>query len=197
MKSRTLVFLVLVLALLLGEGQDVLAQGGRATRVRRSGTLPATCDAAKGEIFFKTTAPIGIHQCIATDTWERMFDSSLEGSFSISILDPTTSETNKIQIKFPVNVTLQVISGSALPASSTVSINFDERAEATPNASGTDVLSAALVLDDNNQDSCSSDCDVNTITNGTIAANAPLNLQITAVSGAPTAARIYGYYTID
>ena len=208
LKAKILLAILLVLGVAvldyevyLGERAGLEA-AGRATRIRSGSALPSNCDPAKGHIFFKTSAPIGVCNCVATDTWSCVLDRTLEIPFNITILDPTTGETNKAQLSFPNNVTIVEIGGSTLPTSSTVTINFDERATATPNTAGTNVLSAGLVLDDNTQTSCASGapsapCDVNTITNGTIAANAPLNLQITAVSGSPTATRIRGYYKID
>lgn len=42
---------------------------GTSTIVRHGSTLPATCSSTAGEIFFKTSAPIGLHQCTSANTW--------------------------------------------------------------------------------------------------------------------------------
>lgn len=175
----------------LGE-EPGLEAAGRATRVRSGATLPTNCDPAKGHIFFKTTSPIGLHHCLTTDTWTEV-DSGGGGAggLSFNVVQPTTGDTDKIHHKFSVAATITEISCSTDVTSSTVSINFDERVESTPNVAGTNVLSADLVCDTNTQSSCSSGCDVNTITNGSIAADAPLNLQINATSGAPGVVRIH------
>jgi hypothetical protein len=101
---------------------------------------------------------------------------------SIDIFDPTTADTNKIQFYWPAAVTLQRIACSADTGS--VSINFDERGEATPNTAGTNTLASALVCDTDSQTTTS-------FSDSTQAADVPINLQITATSGTPTAVRIH------
>jgi len=103
-------------------------------------------------------------------------------SKSIAIFDPTTADTNKIQFYWPAAVTLQRIACSV--DTGTVSINFDERAEATPNTFGTNALSAALVCDTDSQTTTS-------FSDSAHAADVPINLQITATSGTPTIVRIH------
>jgi hypothetical protein len=107
---------------------------------------------------------------------------------SIVIFDPTTSDTNRVQHKFPSAVTLTRLSCST--NTGTASINFDERAEATPNTAGSNVLSAALVCDTDSQAT-------NTFSDAAIAASAPLNLQITATSGTPGVVRIHLEFRAD
>ncbi|MBI1941544.1 MAG: hypothetical protein HYS33_08575, partial [Acidobacteria bacterium] len=101
---------------------------------------------------------------------------------SIVIFEPTTSDTNKIQLYWPAAVTLQRIACSA--DTGTVSINFDERAEATPNTAGTNTLASALVCDTDSQVTTS-------FSDSGIAVDVPYNLQITATSGTPTVVRIH------
>src|SRR4051812_39004109 len=40
-----------------------------ASQIIYGPTLPATCSASLGQIFYKTTATIGGYQCLTTDTW--------------------------------------------------------------------------------------------------------------------------------
>ena len=115
---------------------------------------------------------------------------------SITILDPTTGETNQVQWYWPAAVTLNRIACST-DAATSVTINFDERAEATPNTAGVNTLSANLVCDTNSQTSCAAGCDVNTISDSGIAADVPHNLQIISVSGTVGAVRIHLRGTIN
>jgi len=107
---------------------------------------------------------------------------------SIVIFDPTTSDTNRVQHKFPSAVTLTRLSCST--NTGTASINFDERGETTPNTAGTNVLSSALVCDTDSQIT-------STFSDASVAANAPLNLQITAASGTPGVVRIHLEFRVD
>ncbi len=101
---------------------------------------------------------------------------------SINIDAPSTVDTNKYHMVFGSAVTIARIWCST--DTGTVSINFDERAEATPNTAGTDVLGSALVCDSDTQATT-------TFSNASIAARVPLNLQITATASSPTIVRIH------
>jgi len=68
---------------------------------------------------------------------------------SIDIFTPTTADTNKIQFYWPAAVTLQRVACSV--DTGTATIQFDERAEATPNTAGTDALTSALACDTDSQ----------------------------------------------
>lgn len=119
------------------------------------------------------------------DTTNNQMDADAElyeQIFSINIPGVTTSDTNKIQHKFSHPITIARVSCST--DTGTVTIQLDERAEATPNTAGTDVLSSALVCDDNTEATTS-------FGNASIAADVPLNLQITATSGTPGVVRIH------
>ena len=107
---------------------------------------------------------------------------------TINIFDPTTGDTNQVQIYWPAAVTMARIVCSV--DTGTVSINFDERAEATPNTAGTDTLATALVCDTDSQSTAS-------FSDSGIAADVPHNLQITATSGSPTVVRIHAKATIN
>lgn len=104
---------------------------------------------------------------------------------SITILTPTTGDTNKVQITFDNAVTILRVWGST--DTGTCTIQFDERAEATPNTAGTDVLTSALVLDATSEATTS-------FANATIAQYVPMNLQITATASTPGVARIHVAY---
>lgn len=106
---------------------------------------------------------------------------------AINLLSPTTAETNLVQKKFPVAVTLTRISCSVDSGTSVV-IQFDERNEATPNVAGIDVLTSNLTCDTTNGGITTS------FSNAGIAANAPLNLQIISSTGNPNIVRIHVEY---
>ncbi len=107
---------------------------------------------------------------------------------SFALLDPTTSETNLIQLKLAQAATLLRVSCST--NTGTASIQFDERVESTPNSAGTNMLTATLV--------CDSDTEVTTsFSNATIDATDPMNLQITATASSPGVLRVHIDYEYD
>jgi hypothetical protein len=116
------------------------------------------------------------------------------GTKSIWIDTPVVADSGRIQFMFPVAVTITRVACSTKLATSTVDLNMEERAAATPDTAGTDVLSAELVCDTNQQTSCASGCDVNTITNGGIAARVPVAITPSAIANAPTDLRIFIEY---
>lgn len=109
-------------------------------------------------------------------------------SKNIYIDKPTTSDSNKVQLKFPTAVTITRVSCST--DIGTATIQFDERAEATPNTAGTNVMTSSLVCDSDSQATTS-------FSNATIAAEVPMNLQITATASSPTMLRIHEEHTKD
>jgi hypothetical protein len=82
---------------------------------------------------------------------------------SFNLFDPATGDSGKMQLQLPNASTITRI-GCSVNAATSATININKRAEATPDTSGTDVLSAGLVCDTNAQTSCASGCDVSTIT---------------------------------
>lgn len=66
--------LILLLGLVLSLPVGLFGQAGSYTTLRSGATLPAACN--PGGHFFKTTAPIGTHQCIATNTWAWILEAS-------------------------------------------------------------------------------------------------------------------------
>jgi len=107
---------------------------------------------------------------------------------SFSIITPTDTDDAFAQIYFNQAVTITEIICST--DTGTVTIQFDERAEATPNTGGTDVMTAQLVCDDNSQTTSGFD-------NATIAAKVPLNLDVDAVASTPGVVRGHVCYDID
>ena len=108
---------------------------------------------------------------------------------SIVVLDPTATETNLVQFIWPTAVTITRVDCSTNTGS--ITVNLDERVLTTPNTSGTNTLSAGLVCDTGNQSSCASGCDVNTISDSSIAAGVPYNLQLSSPSGTPGVVRVH------
>lgn len=100
---------------------------------------------------------------------------------SITIFSPLAADTNKIQIYWPAATTIQRIACST--DTGTLSINFDARAEATPNTAGTDTLASPLACDTNSEVTT-------TFQSATVAANVPYNLQISG-AGTPGVLRIH------
>jgi hypothetical protein len=72
----------------------------------------------------------------------------------------------------------------------TVTIQLDERVEATPNTAGVNSLTSSLVCDSNTEVTTS-------FADSGIAADVPHNLQITAVATSPTVVRIHVKATIN
>lgn len=109
-------------------------------------------------------------------------------SKSLTIQSPTTAVTNLVQWEFPSAITLTRVACSV--DTGTVTIQFDTRAESTPNTAGTNVLTSNL--------SCSTTTGTTTtFSSAGVSANAPLNLQIVSTSGTPGVVRIHFNYTIN
>jgi hypothetical protein len=107
---------------------------------------------------------------------------------SVCIAEPADTMDALVQMTFPTAVTITAVACST--DTGTADIQFDERAVATPNTAGTDVLSNALQCDNNAASTTA-------FANATIAADVPLSMDIDAVASTPTKLRIYVKYTID
>lgn len=103
---------------------------------------------------------------------------------------PVAGDSGRVQAMFPSAVTITRVACSTKLATSTVTLNFEERAAATPDTAGTAVLTSNLVCDTDEQAST-------TFTNAGIASRVPLALTIASVANAPTDVRVYVEYTID
>jgi len=105
-----------------------------------------------------------------------------------AITSPVTADSGKLQWKFATAITLTRVSCST--DTGTTTIQFDERVETTPNTAGTDVLSTSL--------DCDSDAQTTTsFSNATIAADAPLNMDIDSIVSTPGVVRIHIEYELD
>lgn len=109
-------------------------------------------------------------------------------TISWAIADPATADSGNIQNLFQYAVTITEVNCST--DTGTMTIQLDERVLTTPNTAGTDVMTAQLVCDNNNQQTT-------TFTNAAIAADALLSLDVDAVASTPTQGRIHVTYTID
>lgn len=197
MRKHLLLFLVLVGCLTLS-GQD---RPFGPTRLALPGatTLPAACT-ANIEVYIDTNAtPAGqqVYLCNSGGNGWNLIGDGFNNTFGFSFVlaDPADADDGDLQHKLGFAYT--VVRMSCSTDTGSVGINVDERAEATPNTAGTNVLSSSLVCDTNSQTSCASGCDVNTITNGTIDADDPMGLILAAPSGSPTVVRVHVEATKD
>lgn len=164
------------------------ASGATTTKPAKTGTTdPATC--AVGEFFVNTTTASNplTKQCVATNIWGTT--ASAARVQSLTVFDPVTGDSGRVQVMFPYPVTITSVSCSVKAATS-ATINLDERAFATPDTAGTAVLTSALACTTTGATS-------STFSNAGIAANVPLALLITAVSGTPDTLRVYVTYTVN
>lgn len=107
---------------------------------------------------------------------------------SWNISNPSTAESGDPQFTIPFAATVTRV-WCNITDSTSVTINLDERAEATPNTAGTAVLTSSLVCDTNGEVTT-------TFSNASIAQRVPVALTVSAVSGTPRALRVHVEYTI-
>ena len=165
------------------------ASGATASKPMPAGTsVPATC--AVGDHYFKTDATAGrnLYACTATNTMTQM-SGVRQQIKSITLFDPVTGDSGRVQIMFDEAVTITRVACSVKAATS-VTVNLDERAAATPDTAGTDVLSAGLACDTNEEVTTS-------FANAGIAARVPVALTISAVSGTPDTLRVHVSYIVN
>jgi hypothetical protein len=108
---------------------------------------------------------------------------------SIVISNATDTFDGVAQKSFSYPITITKIECST-NASASSTIQFDERAYATPNTGGTDVLTTALVCG-------AASASSSAFANAGIAAEAPLSLDIDTITGTVSALRIHIFYTVD
>ena len=166
----------------LATGPLSIAGGG-------TGTVSTLTGLVRGSASAMTAAELSGAVATSGSNATTLATKYVTGIKSATIDAPTTGDTNKVQWSFGQAITITRVVCS-VGAATSVTIQLDERAEATPNTAGTDVMSAALVCDVTSEATTS-------FANATIAARVPLNLQITAVSGTPGSVRIHVEYTID
>lgn len=95
---------------------------------------------------------------------------------------PTTGDDALLQHKFGEAVTITRVSASV--DAGTVTIQFDERVEGTPNTAGTDVLTAPLVASTTTASTTS-------FANAGIAADAVFNMDVDAITSTPGSLRVH------
>ncbi len=159
-----------------------IAKGGTGTGTTLTGLVRGSASAMTAAELSGAVVTSGSNATVLATKY-------LTGTKGAMLDAPVTGDTNKVQWIFPAAVTLTRVVCS-ISGTTSITIQLDERAEATPNTAGTDVMTSALVCDADSQATT-------TFTNATIAARVPLNLQITAASGTPTSLRVHLEFTID
>lgn len=135
--------------------------------------------ALEGSLFMRSTGQIYRKTGAGDTNWTEIGTARM---VSFIIEDPTAADLGLLQHKFATAVTILRVSAST--DQGTATIQFDERVEATPNTSGTDVLTSPLVADTNTEATTA-------FANAGIATDAVLSLDIDAVSGTPGVVRIH------
>ena len=107
--------------------------------------------------------------------------SGIPDTKNFSISGVTEDSDNLVQPQWDYDINITEVCGST--DTGTVTIQFDERGETTPNSAGTDVLTSNLVADNNQQ--CTTAFD-----NEGILATSVLNMIVVATSGSPTTLRV-------
>lgn len=103
-------------------------------------------------------------------------------SKDITIFDPVTGDSGRVQFRLPFAGTITSVA-CAVKAATSATINFDVRAIATPDTGGTAVLTSGLA--------CDVDSAVSTTFSSTaVAADVPVALTISVVSGTPDTLRV-------
>ena len=141
------------------------------------------------------TKPLGTRagaRFLETDTGVMFrFDGSVYTQVRITrkitfILEsPTAADLGLIQHKVGLEMTIRRVSAST--DQGTCTIQLDERTEALPNTSGTDILTSPLVADNTSESTVA-------FANAVIADNNIISLDVDAVSGTPGVVRIHIEY---
>lgn len=108
---------------------------------------------------------------------------------SISLPDPATADSGKVQFEIPSAATMVEVACN-VDAATSVTINLFERARATPETGTTGMLTSDLVCTTGGAAST-------TWTDAAAAGDVPIALGITAVSGSPTWVRVHVKYTLN
>lgn len=103
-------------------------------------------------------------------------------SKDITIFDPVAGDSGRVQFRLPFAGTVTSVA-CAVRAATSVTVNFDVRAVATPDTGGTAILTSGLACDVDSQAST-------TFSSTAIAADVPVALTISAVSGTPDTLRV-------
>ena len=110
------------------------------------------------------------------------------GTYSFTIIDTVKASDQFGIVKVPFDITITEIAGFTNTGTST--FNVEQRGETTPNTSGTDVLTADLVADNDQQESAS-------FNDATVPANMWLYFSASGASGGPQRLTVTIKYTID
>jgi len=125
-------------------------------------------------------------QSINTDgTWNCVLGGGkVDAIVSFNVLNPDPTISGVYEHKWSKAVTVNRVSCST-NVGATVSVDFDIRTEAAPNATGTSVIGGAGLI-------CNGTTPVTTVFNAsTIGANLPVALLVTSTSGVPTIVRVH------
>lgn len=119
---------------------------------------------------------------------------SFDGTSTVTVRDletkecfftnPVTGHSDVCQLKWPYDFVATRIHCNTTTATSTVDIEFEERAEATPNTAGAEVIGSDLQCDTDG-------ASVTSFDNASIAANSPMSLKIANPANAPSVLRVY------
>lgn len=110
------------------------------------------------------------------------------GVKTIILNDPSTADDALAQLMWPTAVTITRVACST--DTGTATIQFDERTASTPNTGGTDVMTAQLVCDNDEQATTTFD-------NAGIASRALMSLDVDAVASSPGVVRVHVEFTVD
>jgi len=193
-------FLLILVLAALASGQTVIngsrtitgawnASGATSSKPVPVGTsVPGTC--AVGDQYFKSDATAGknLYGCTSTNTMTQM-SGVRQQIKSVTLFDPVAGDSGRVQLMFDEAVTITRVACSVKAATS-VTIQLDERAAATPDTAGTDVLTSSLACDTNEEVTTS-------FANAGIAARVPVALTISAVTGTPDTLRVHVSYVVN
>lgn len=108
---------------------------------------------------------------------------------SVTLFDPVVGDSGRIQLVLPKNVTITRV-WCNVKAATNVVIQLNQRAEGTPDVSGTDVLTGALTC-------IQTGANTTSFAAAAITARNPIALTISAVNGTPDTLRVHIEATID
>lgn len=162
--------------------------------IKNGEIVSADLSATAGITLAQTAMTAGRSLTISTN--DILADAELYTKrFNVGLENPAAADDNIIQIESAGAFTITEIACST--DAGTATINFNENVNTTPDTAGTAILSADIVCDTGRQSSCASGCDVNTISNGTIAAGNLISMVTTSVASSPTKLRIHIKGTLD
>lgn len=164
-----------------GSGWDLVGDGGSGGgTVNLAAPGPIGASTPSSGKFTDVTAN---SYCIGTSCingWPSAGSAGKGWSYNLS--SPSVGDSGLYQAKVSQAVTLTRVSCDT--DSGTVTVNLDVRQEATPNIAGATVLTASLTCDNNGESSTA-------FMTSAVAANSPVSLLVTGVSGSPKVVRVH------